>query len=246
MADVFWGVAPVTLSKEEWKKIKGTIDLPNEAKREIEGVLAFFRYMQSGSAQQPRAGATRKRLQKIGKLADDLLAQIIGHDPHVRDRLSRLTESQLSGVPSVDDLALIFSRVRPDILRALTDVPRGPHSGPTPRHDAIKLLLKRCWSVERLRGWAANAAQTLPSEASGAHKRAENNQFLVAQLDPILFRHRNIHVTRSYKAPEIKNFVKVCFNIADPAVGAGSIDEAMKAYIKSKSARGEIMDDERK
>lgn len=145
----------------------------------------------------------------------------------------------------INDVVLIVSQIEPDMLRALIEIPRGANAGLTPGRDTIELLCKRCWAVERLRSWVADAAQTLPSEATGAHKRAENYQWLVSQLDSILFKHTNRHLTRSYKAEEVKDYVTACFNFADSTIGSGSIDEAMKAYIRLKPRRGEIVRDDR-
>ena len=187
-----------------------------------------------------------KKLRDIAQSADDLLKQIIGSDAGVRDQLRRLNQGQFAdgGVP-LDALTMIYSRIEHDVLLALIEPPRGPNAGPTPRRDAVELLCQRCWEVEQLRNWAAIAAKNLPSDASGAHKKAQNFQWLVGQLDSILFKHTNRHITRSYKAPELKDYVKTCFNIADSTIGSGSIDGAMKAYIGLKTASGEIADDNR-
>ncbi len=243
MADIPWGLAAAPLSELEWKKISSAINLPDEARGEIEGALALFRYFHRSFAEQPRAGATRKKLLKIAQRADDLLTQIIGADAGVRDQLSRLDESQFSASTlPINVLALIFSQIEADTLRALFEVPRDAHAGPTPRRDAFQLLCKRCWAVDRLRNWALNSAHSLPSETKGAHKRAENYRWLVSQLDAILFKYTKRHVTRSYKGRELQDYVNLCFNVVDPTIGSGSIDEAMKAYIGLKPPHGEIAD----
>lgn len=243
MADIPWGLAAAPLSESDWKKINSAVNLPDEGRSEIEGALALFRYFHGSLAQQPRAGATRKKLLRIAQRADDLLTQIIGNNASIRTQLSGLDNAQLSGgTLPINIVATILSQIEPDTLRAFVEIPRNVHAGPTPKRDAFELLCRRCWAVEQLRNWAVRAAQSLPSEATGAHKKAEIYQWLVSQLDSILFKHTKRHVTRSYKEPELKDYVTVCFNIADPTIGSGSIDEAMKAYISLKPPRGEIAD----
>lgn len=240
MAIMPWGLVSVHLSESDWTGIKSRTDLPNEARREIEGALALFQYFQRGSAESPRAGVTRKKLLKIVRNAESLLEEIMGTNVDLRESLSRLEYSQFSGNLPIDVLLSLFGRIAPDVLQALFETPRKGSAGPMPKHDALQLLCERCWAVERLRNWASNAANSLPSESTGAHKRAENNRWLVSQLDAILFKHTQTHITRSYKKPELQDYVTVCFNAADPSIGSGSIQEVMKDVIRLKPSPGEI------
>ena len=202
--------------------------------------LLYFDIFSGVLPSRPARMKTRKKLLRIAQTADDLLTQTMGADAKARDNLSRLDHSQFSGSMPIDVLGLIFSHTNPHTLHALLEVPRDAHAGPTPRRDALQLLCQRCWAVERLRNWASNAAHSLPSETTGAHKRAKNHRWLVSQLDAILFKYTKRHVTRSYKQSELQHYVTVCFNVADPTIRSGSIDEAMKAYIGLKPPRGEI------
>jgi hypothetical protein len=139
--------------------------------------------------------------------------------------------------------ALRTAGVQPHVLAALmlpavgaddmTAVPSPRRRGSsTPTRDALTLLYERVLTVEQLRLWFENAARSLPTDTTGAHKAAENDRWLVGQLDGILAKCTGRHISRSYKNDDLKRFVKLCFAAADPNVGSGSIKKAIEAYIR--------------
>jgi hypothetical protein len=73
----------------------------------------------------------------------------------------------------------------------------------------------------------------LPAETRGAHKAAENHQWLVGQLDAILAQftgRQGRHISRTYKN-DLQRYVELCFGVADPKVRSGSIHNAIKDYV---------------
>ena len=69
---------------------------------------------------------------------------------------------------------------------------------------------------------------------TAAEERAKNQLYLVSNLDAILFGYTRKHINRSYKKSELYNYIKTCFMLADPSIGPGSIDDAMRALVKER------------
>jgi hypothetical protein len=247
---VEWGLARVTLSDTQWREIQKASGLPEGEREHIDGELALYDYLQQATKKSPRPAATRKKLLRIAKLAADLLTAIIGDDANARAALSGLVQSELSGVAFMT-LEKILSGAERDVLQTLTTP--APQAGreiagltavesvsrglDTPRLDALQLLCQQCWTVERLRLWAENAACELPAESKGAHIAAEINKWLVSRLDAILFASTGRHVSRSYKDDDLQRYIQLCFAAASPDVGPGSIKEAIQAYVRLKPRR---------
>ena len=158
-------------------------------------------------------------------------------------KLPRTSETQKKLRRIARQAAALVRDVKTDrgVLFALLDVQRRANDVP-PRRLAHQLLGQRCREVERLREWALAAAASLSQETTIAQKRTNNQRWLVSQLDAILFKHTNKKVSRSSKWPE--RYVTACFRAADPRIGSGSIDEAIKEInTRRRSRRGEIADD---
>jgi len=247
---VEWGLARVTLSDTQWREIQKASGLTEGEREHIDDELAQYDYLQQVTKKSPRPAATRKKLLRIAKLADDLLTAIIGDDANARAALSGLVQSELSGVAFMT-LVKILSGAGRDVLQTLTTP--APQAGreiaglttvesvsrglDIPRLDALKRLCQQCWTVEQLRLWAENAACELPAESKGAHIAAEINKWLVSRLDAILFASTGRHVSRSYKDYDLQRYIQLCFAAANPDVGPGSIKEAIQAYVRLKPRR---------
>ena len=214
--------------------------LPESARGRIESLLAFYRAFQQAFAKQPRAAHTRNELLRTAKLAERLVSAIIGVKPDARTAL--LT----AGVQPHVLAALMLPASQPAVgADDMTAVPLPRRRGSsTPTRDALTLLYERVLTVERLRLWFENAARSLPTDTTGAHKTAENHRWLVGQLDGILAECTGRHISRSYKDGDLQRFVKLCFAAADPNVGIGSIKKAIEAYVhlnpRHRTARAPI------
>jgi hypothetical protein len=68
------------------------------------------------------------------------------------------------------------------------------------------------------------------AEKRGAHKSAEINRWLVSELDAILYANIGRHISRSDKRPEL-DYVQLCFRVANPKIGSGSIEKAIRFYL---------------
>lgn len=74
-------------------------------------------------------------------------------------------------------------------------------------------------------------------------RSSDNLVWLVGRLDGILRRHRESGVTRSYKNKTTVEFVDNVVCIADPDIGPGSVEEAIKAVVKKRSGKQRGDDD---
>jgi hypothetical protein len=102
----------------------------------------------------------------------------------------------------------------------------------TPRRDALQLLDELYGRVDRMQKWASKAAESLPSEKPGRYQRADNNQWLVRQLDATLFRFTKLLVNNSGKGPT--QFVTACFKVANPTTGKRAIEKAIARHVKAR------------
>lgn len=219
-------VARVRLSNEQWSEIAEASGLPNRARQRIEGMLTNYRMFQQASAREPFATQTRKELLRIAKLAEKLITTIIGvkadslHHARINpDLLSPLMLPTSRLAATVDDMTAVAPAASRDL------------NAPTTR-DAVQRLYERVLSVEQLRTWFENAASSLPRDARGPHKAAENHLWLVRQLDAILAEftgRQGRQISASYK-DDLRRYVELCFAAVDPNVGPGSIKKAIEAY----------------
>lgn len=215
--------APVQLSDQQWSEIAKASGLPESARARIEWLLGYYRAFQQPSAQQPPAKRTQKELLRIAKLAERLVSAIIGVKPDA------------AGVKPHVLAALMLSAPQPAV--GADDMTAVPSLRRTPTRDALTRLYERVLAVKQLRFWFQKAADSLPADHSGAHKAAENHRWLVRQLDGIVAECTGRHISRSYKAEDLKRFVKLCFAAADPNVGPGSIEKAIEACVRRSPRR---------
>lgn len=242
----------IELSESQWKEIQRASRLPESARQQIEYELAFYRVLRRAAVTGPPAARTRTELRRIAKLAERLIAAIIGENADARRALrGELNESRSPiGIMSSSDWSHILSALIPPAPDPVADAENLTTAGSvglqglgTPKRDAFNLLYEQLLAVERLRVWLENAARSLPAETRGAHKAAQVNLWLVSQLDEILARGIGRRISRSNNN-ELQSFVDSCFAAADPNVGPGSVKKAIEAYARlnpqRRSARAKI------
>ncbi len=223
----------IQLSEQQWSAINKASGLPERARGGIEFLLAYYQAFQQASAKQPRAAHTRNELLRIAKLAERLVVAIIGVKPDAPSAF------RTAGVKAHILAALMPPASQPAVGAAdMTAValPRRPGLNTSTR-GALTLLYERVLTVEQLRLWFERAARSLPADARGAHKAAENHQWLVGQLDGILAKYTDRKISRSYKDYDLQCFIKLCFAAVDPKVGSGSIKKAIEAHVRLNPRR---------
>jgi hypothetical protein len=83
--------------------------------------------------------------------------------------------------------------------------------------------------LQYLADWLERALSLVPNEKRG--RRTENVYWLVAELDLIRERFTGLMITRSYKDDASRAFIAGVCRIANPKIGKGTIDAAMKDRI---------------
>jgi hypothetical protein len=83
----------------------------------------------------------------------------------------------------------------------------------------------------RLPKWLVIAAHNLEKRRRGP--QAGNVYWLIGNLGEIRRQYTGVRITRSYKDDASKKYIEYVCKIADPKIGAGTIDLAMKVMIKA-------------
>jgi hypothetical protein len=232
----------VRLTKKRWREIQNVSGLNDRARDDVVNALNNYNILRRQAAQAPRAAETKKKLQDIATRAGEILTAVVGDDAGARAALSGGTDNRRFPFIAIDDGVrwALIRLAQPVSAAADMAKPVRPLAlGPPRDLDPTTLYADHCElvgllrAVERLRAWCEAAGRALPAESKGAHRVALCNKALVTLLDGILSAHTGRHISRSYKNPDLQ-YVKLCFAAADPCVGSGSIEEAMKAYLRGK------------
>jgi hypothetical protein len=217
------------LTDEQWKeaaKLSGIPETAEEARHHIETTIGIFRQLQAGDLGQVPSAKTREELEALADAAKDL-----------HDRLSKLAKvrdayTALTGAPS------LHSPYSP--LDRLTDF-AGPHQSehlPSSVQSMMRLDGQRRLSqvldvLLRLPKWLL-VAKYRGVEAKRRGPMAQNVYWLVGNLDGIREHFTGKKITRSYKDDASKKYITYVCRIADPDIGDGTIEKAMKDRIKRR------------
>jgi hypothetical protein len=215
------------LTDEQWEiivKLSGIPETAEEARHHIETTIGIFRQFQAGDLGQVPSAKIREELEALADAAKDL-----------HDRLSKLVEvrgayTALTGAPSLHSPYSPLDRL-PDFA--------GPHQS---EHlsssvqsmtglDGQRRLLQVLDVVRRLPKWLLVAAHRVEAKRG---PKAGNVYWLVGNLDGIRKQFTGKRITRSYKDDGSKNYISYVCRIADPDIGDGTIDKAMKSRIKRR------------
>jgi hypothetical protein len=99
------------LPNEQWNEIREAGSLPAKARSRIEAAFALYREHRTFFESHLRTRPQRERLDRITKLADDLLTALIGKNTDIRAKFHQIAKRDLkSPMPSLD-LLKIFGRI---------------------------------------------------------------------------------------------------------------------------------------
>jgi hypothetical protein len=217
------------LTDEQWKeaaKLSGIPETAEEARHDIETTIGIFRQFQAGDLGQVPSAKIREELDALADAATDL-----------HDRLSKLAKvrdayTALTGAPS------LHSPYSP--LDRLTDF-AGPHQS---EHLPSSVQSMRGLDGQRRLSQVLDVLLRLPKwllvakhrgvAAAKRGPKAENVYWLVGNLDGIRKQFTGKKITRSYKDDLSKGYITYVCRIADPDIGDGTIDKAMRARIKRR------------
>ena len=213
------------LTDEQWRKTAELSGIPEgerDARKDIETTIGLFRQFQASDLDRVTRARIREELEVLGVLAQDLNIRL-GKLIKERDAYNAMTGT-----------AILYSP-----LDRLTDF-AGPHqSEDMPSSvqsitglDGQRRYLQVLDVVQRLPEWLRVAARRVKADKRGPKTR--NVYWLVGNLDGIRSHFTGKKITRSYKDDASKQYITYVCRIADPDIGDGTIEKAMKDRIKRR------------
>jgi hypothetical protein len=192
----------IPLSDSEWTRIAQCSGLPDEARPRIETIIELYKKLK-GSRPEQRPFETRDQFNRVEELARELGQEL------------RLLTSNDAAVR-----AFIVALHPENRLAALLGSKEYIDDARQKLEETIRQtewLLEGCAHVE-----------LTPSE-KGPHTR--DAYWLVDALDSVLEEFTGEHISRSGKRTSTREYITAVVEIADPTIGPGTIDEAMKKCI---------------
>jgi hypothetical protein len=107
--------------------------------------------------------------------------------------------------------------------------------GQTPRLDTYRLIEQRFAELEMLRHLLVVAQDRIARATPGPSFAAKNVRDLVRGLGKVVEEYSDCRFQRS---PAVVAFVEAVCQVADPKIGSGSIDEAMRRVVKMRKNHG--------
>ena len=230
-ADVLAGVDQnrpfprLPLTDEQWGEVARLSGIPegaDDARHHVETSLGMFRQFQASDLDRVTPAKIREELEALAVFAQDL-----------DSRLSKLLQER-DAYNAMTGTASLYSP-----LDRLTDF-AGPHRSehlPSSVQSMTGLegqrrLLQVLDAVLRLPKWLLVAAHRVEADKRGP--KAGSVYWLVGNLDGIREQFTGKRITRSYKDDLTKRYVTYVCRIADPDIGSGTIERAMKARIERR------------
>ena len=223
--DANWPFPRFRLTDEQWSEVAKLSEIPegeHDARHHIETTIGIFRQFQASDLDRMTPAKIREEFEALAVLAQDL-----------DSRLSKLVEER-DAYNAMTGTASLYSP-----LDRLTDF-AGPHQSehmPSSVQsitglDGQRRYLQVLDMVQRLPEWLRVAAQRVEADKRGP--KTGSVYWLVGNLDGIRERHTAKKITRSYKDDASKKYITYVCRIADPDIGDGTIEKAMKDRIKRR------------
>lgn len=210
------------LKDDQWReiaKLSGIQEGADDARRHIETALGMFRQFRATDLDRMTSAKIGEELGSLADIARDL-----------DSRLNKLIEERdaftaLTGAPN------LYSP-----LDRLTDLAGPRQSEHLPSSLEGQRRLSQVLDVLlRLPKWLLVAVDRVKADKRGP--KAGNVYWLVGNLDGIREQFTGKKITRSYKDDDVsRKYITYVCKIADPDIGDGTIDNAMKDRIKKTGA----------
>jgi hypothetical protein len=211
------------LTTAQWSEVSNLSGIPNgshEARKSIEIALGMFRQFQETDLHRRPAAEIRQEFHELAKDATNFYERLSGLMGN-RDAYTALMGGVLPFGP----------------LDRLTDM--ADHQGSVSSAEVQGLMQESSRRLakidEILLGapkWFLTAAHRVKHEKRGP--KAGNVYWLVGNLDGIREQFAGKKITRSYKDDGSVEYIKYVCKIADPRIGRGTIDKAMRFRIKNR------------
>jgi hypothetical protein len=199
---------PAAISEQDWAVIIQCSGIAQAQRDEIGLAVAFYRIASEALGKSQPHG-TRLALRSLSKKIDHLRNELSGLR---RNPLALVVLARASG--SKNDFPHIMNRREPD--RRLTAITA---------------------QLEPVSQWFTKAAAAV---ATRSPRRAHmiNVNLFVAELARIYERSTGKSISRSLKRHnQSRDFIVTVCRMADPTIGPGAIDDAMKRLIKARGGK---------
>lgn len=195
-----------TLTSEQWQDIKEKSHLPDEARDQIEQAIIFYRICKSTIGGKSPA--------QIKKNLKNLTIQAKKLDASLKD----LADQTLA-------MVVLSSIQNPQTIQPYNPASASERIAELQRHLAD------------LSDWIQDGHNKLGNWRPGAGQRKILLTLFIHSLDGIYLEFRGEHIKRTTKEKaNATDYIRAVCRVADPKIGNGSIDEAMKTII---TAHGE-------
>jgi hypothetical protein len=191
----------------QWPKIVEYSGLPSAAQNEI--VWAIARYRAGMRTLNPTASAMRDDIGKLAQKAKTLAEGL----------------AQLPMTPRVAVYLTLGMASKEEFVPTLSE------------NRARNRLREECTRVRDLATWLTSAHRAVVVGKRGGRERSLLVTLLVKELDDIRLRHTGRRIIRSRKRDTSREYITAVCSIADPKIGPGAIEEAMKTVIAGRSRK---------
>ena len=199
------------MTDEQWVNLTAWLKLPPEARAPIENELDLYARVGANAGKAP--SETRKKLERVAALADDLLKAIEEFGPEEHQALRS------------DQPAVVHLTQRPELAEAkaveLASFVGRPRA--TPRLDTFRSLAERHAQLSTLRDHMMTAAATIAKGKTG--RDASNVRALVRGVSKAIEPYTGKPLGKG--KPEF-DFVRKLCKLADPEIREGSIKGAIE------------------
>ena len=195
------------LSDDQWTEIARLSSIPietHDARRAFENAISMYRRFEVNDSVRVPSAESRNQLEALRTEALSLLSG-----------LARLIEN-----PDTH-FALMVAR-QPDDVGPFTFLQ-------TMRRDGHRRLENAMAVLQHLANWLAIASSRVEPTKRGPD--TANVYWFVAALDDVREKFTGLKITRSYKDAVSRDYIKAVCQIANPNIGTGTIDAAMKDRI---------------
>ncbi|MBL8712961.1 MAG: hypothetical protein JNM12_08680 [Alphaproteobacteria bacterium] len=196
------------LTNDQWETLQGLLlELQSGDRAVIDSHIKQYWLWKRKFSQRPNPTVTNKILNKLKGHLHQFLEDLGEADEDVT--LALINPSLTSISPQGNDSPWVWQ--------------------PTARRLPLDALDNMQEQIKRYIDWIEKAGNQLGTKKTGPD--TGDVEWLVSALDGLIYIRSGKHITRSTKRGSILPFVKEVFKIADPGVGPGAIDGAIKSYI---------------
>ena len=195
------------LNDKQWNiiaKLSGISAQAAEARRELDAIVGRYRRFEVNDSIRVPSAKIRSEFDALRRETQAVLNRL----------------HQLINNPDAHFVLMFTEQPEEDTSS------RFPQTTQLEGHDRLESALI---TFGRFADWLTIAASRIEDTRSGPSNA--NAYWLIAELDAIREKHTGLKISRSYKDPPSKSYITAVCRIANPNIGSGTIDAAMKDRI---------------